>query len=194
MQSGREIYVQSSPYPAVAALAPRLIDVLAAADLAVEKLASARQALKVFDSLGPKKDLIDGFNALCKSVYGELAVLPHKHPEAMLPGDFADRFFPHESHTGIESLTNVDEVKARIASLKKDLAGAEARVKTLEARAEAKAARREAERIAAEKVAAMKQEEKEVTRKRKAAEKELKDARKRPGAAPPAQMLAEGME
>ena len=138
--------------------------------------------------------MIDGFNALCKSVYGELAVLPHKHPEEMLPADFADRFFPHESHAGIESLTNVGEVKARVASLKKELAGAEARVKTLEARAEAKAARKEVERIAAEKVAAMKQEEKEVTRKRKEAENALKEARKGTGVKAPPETSPDGAE
>ena len=178
--------IQGSQYPAIAALAPRLIAVIAAADLAIANGLAARQALKDFDAIGPKKELIDGFNALCKTVYGELASLPHKHPEAMLPASFADRFFPHETRTGIASITSLTEIDEVIGSLTKDLAAAEAQKKAITAKDQAKAEKKERERIAAAALASVKEEEKELTRKRKEAEKALKDAKKGKGAkAPP---------
>jgi hypothetical protein len=178
--------IQSSQHPAITALAPRLLALVADADLAVETLRAARQALKDFDVIGPRKELIDGFNALCKTVHGELAALPHKHPEAMLLATFADRFFPHVAHTGITSITSVTEIDMLIGSLTKDLAAAEAQKKTIVARAAAKAEKKETERLAAGTLAAAKEEEKEVTRKRKEAERALKDAKRGKGPkAPP---------
>jgi hypothetical protein len=170
--------IQSSSAPAIAALAPRLVAVIAAADHAVANLLAAKQALKDFDAIGPKKELIDGFNALCKTVYGELAAMPHKHPEAMLPATFADRFFPHVAHTGVNAITSVTELDALIASLTEDLAEAKARKASVVDKAQKKAEKKENERVAAEALAAAKAVEKETTRKRKEAEKALEDARK----------------
>ena len=186
--------IQSSPHPAIAALAPRLLALIADADLAVETLRAARQTLKDFDAIGPRKELIDGFNALCKTVHGELAALPHKHPEAMLPATFADRFFPHVAHTGITSITSVTELDTLIGSLTKDLAAAEAQKKTIVARAAAKAEKKETERLAAGVLAAAKEEEKEVTRKRKEAERALKDAKRGKGAKSPPEMPPDATE
>ena len=178
--------IEASTHPAVAALAPRLFAVITAADLAVENLLTARQALKDFDAIGPRKDLIDGFNALCKTVHGELAALPHKHPEAMLPATFADRFFPHVAHTGSNSITSLADLDALIGSLTKDLAAAEAQKKNVLMKAQQKAEKKERERLAVEALAAAKAQEREMTRKRKEAEKALEDAKKGKGAkAPP---------
>ena len=118
--------LQTSTVASLAALATTLVTVVAAADAAVAQKIAADQALKDFDTIGGKKTLIDAFNALRKTVYGELAALPHQNPAAMLPANFADRFFPHDSHTGITSLTNPKDVQAKIDSWKKDVAAAEA--------------------------------------------------------------------
>jgi hypothetical protein len=173
--------IQSSPYPAIAALAALLIAVLAIADEAVANSLAAKQALKDFDAIGPKKELIDGFNALCKTVYGELAALPHKNPDAMLPPSFADRFFPHESRSGLASITAMKEIDTLIDSLTENLAAAQGQKQKIVARDVAKAEKKETERLAAEVLAAAQADEKEMTRKRKAAEKALEDARKGKG-------------
>ncbi len=178
--------IQSSPHPTLASLAPRLSALVSDADIAITNHLAARQALKDFDAIGPRKELIDGFNALCKTVHGELAALPHKQPEAMLPATFADRFFPHVAHTGITSITSVTEIDTQIGSLTKDLAAAEAHKKTIEARAKAKSEKKAKEQRAAEALAATRAEEKEATRKRKAAESALKDVKRGKGTkAPP---------
>jgi hypothetical protein len=173
--------IHSSLSPAIAVLAAQLMAVLAAADEAVAGSLAAKQALKDFDAIGPKKELIDGFNALCKTVYGELAALPHKHPEAMLPTSFADRFFPHESRSGLASITGLKEIDTLIGSLKEDLTAAEGQKQKILDKAATKAANDERARLAAEVVAGLKAEEEELTRKRKAAEKALDDARKGKG-------------
>jgi len=170
--------IQSSLYPAIVALAPRLVDLIAAADIAVANLVVARQALKELDAIGAKKDLLDGFNALCKTVHGELAAMPHKHPEAMLPATFADRFFPHVAHTGITTITSMTEIDGVIDSLTEDLAAARAHKKTLGDKAAKKAEKKETERLARAALAAVKEEEREVTRKRREAEKAFEDAKK----------------
>jgi hypothetical protein len=155
--------------------------VLATADEAVAGSLAAKQALKDFDGIGPKKALIDGFNALCKTVYGELAALPHQQPDAVLPTSFADRFFPHESRSGLASITSLKEIDTLIGSLKEDLTAAEGQKQKIVDKAAAKAATDERARIAGEALAAAQAAEKETTRKRKEAEKALEDAKKGKG-------------
>jgi hypothetical protein len=100
--------------PTLAALAPILVDLVAKADAAIANQLAAEQALKDFDLLGGKKTLIDGYNGLRQTVFGMLAAIPHTHPTAMLPGNFADRFFRHESRKGVAALRNVKDVQAKV--------------------------------------------------------------------------------
>ncbi len=106
--------LQTSPQPALAALAPPLAVLIVNADAAVAQHLAATQALKDFDMISAMKTLIDGYNALRQTVYGKLAAIPHEHPEAMLPASFADRFFRHETNKGITALRNPKDVRARI--------------------------------------------------------------------------------
>jgi hypothetical protein len=130
--------IEGSPYPAIAALAPTLKAAVAAADAAALALSLAEQALKDFDTIGAKKALVDAFNALRKTVWGELAALPHQNPAAMLPANFADRFFRHNTHKG-PSLTSIKDVQARVDKLQKDLAAAQDRLAALTAAEQQKA-------------------------------------------------------
>jgi hypothetical protein len=183
--------LQTSTVAAVAALAPALVTVVDAADAAVKQKVAADQAVKDFDTIGGKLTLIQAFNALCKGVWGELAAMPHANPAAMLPATFADRFFPHESHKGITSLTNPVEIQARIDSMEADVTAAKSHLAEVEANNAAKAAQKVAEEAADALVAAAKAEEAAAKQKVKDAEKAAKDAKKKPPApgtppAPPA--------
>jgi hypothetical protein len=165
---------------AVAALQPLLIAVCAAADVAVGQKAAAEQALKAFDTIGGKKTLIDAFNALCKSVHGELDVLPHQKTDLMLPSNFGDRFFPHESHGGVTALTNPKDVQKVLDGLKADTQIAQDHLDALNAKAEAKAAHKKAQEEADALVADAKKAKAEADQKLKDAEKAAKDAKKKP--------------
>jgi hypothetical protein len=168
--------------PSVAALAPQLIAVCAAADAAVALKVAAEQALKAFDTIGGKKTLIDDFNALCKSVYGELDAMPHQKANLslMLPGNFADRFFPHQSHGGVTSLTNPKDVQKVLDGLKVDTQIAQDHLAALNAKAEAKAAQKKAEEDAAAEVTKAKKAKADADQKLKDAEKAAKEAKKKP--------------
>ncbi len=179
--------LQASPLAPVAALAPTLVTVVAAADAAVAQKLAADQAVKDFDTIGAKKALIDEYNALRKTAYGELAAMPHQNPTAMLPASFADRFFPHDAHTGVTSLTNPKDVQAKIDALNQDLATAQGHLGDLTTKAATKAAQKKAEADAATVLAQAKKDEAAARQKTKDAEKAAKDAKKKPPpAAPPA--------
>ncbi len=111
--------LETSTQPALAALAPKLAELIGKADTAVAQQRTAGQALKDFDMIGPMKALIDEYNALRQTVYGKLAALPHERPEEMLPPSFADRFFRHETNKGITSLRNPKDVQDRIDGMMK---------------------------------------------------------------------------
>ena len=113
-------------------------------------------------------------------MYGEIAALPHQNPAAMLPANFADRFFRHDAHTGITSLTNPKDVQARIDSLQKDVTAAQAHLADLNAKAAAKAAQKKAEADAGAAVTAAKAAETAARQKVRDAQKAAKDAKKKP--------------
>ena len=163
--------LQASPHPALAALAPILINLVAKADAAIAHHQAADQALKDFDMLGGKKTLIDGYNALRQTVYGTLAAIPHAHPTAMLPGNFADRFFRHESRKGVAALRNPRDVQARVDSHKKKLDAAQ---KHLDALAKTAADKALAKQAAADADAAVEQGKKD----KKASDDKLKELEK----------------
>ena len=172
--------LQTSTAAALAALGPLLVSVVAAADAAVAQKVATDQAVKDFETIGGKKTLIDAFNALCKSVYGELAAMPHQKPAAMLPPNFADRFFPHDTHKGITSLTNPKDVQAKIDGWHADVAAAEKHKAELAAKSVAKAAKKVAEQAADAALADAKKEEDAAKQKVKDAAKAAKDAKKSP--------------
>jgi hypothetical protein len=153
-------------------LAGKLEGLIAKADAALTKQASAAEKIKTFRTIGERKALVDKLNALRKSTDGKLAELPHANPGAKLPGNFASRFFKHapkRGKTAAKELTSEDlkarlsDAEAEIALLKQQVAEAVAKEEA-EALARAqleadKAALAEAEKVAAEaaaKVAALK--------------------------------------
>ena len=163
--------LQASPHPALAALAPILVDLVAKADAAIAHQLAAEQALKDFDMLGGKKTLVDGYNGLRQTVFGTLAALPHTHPTAMLPSNFADRFFRHESRKGVAALRNPKEVEAKVLAHQKKLDAAQKHLADLTQAAADKALAKQA---AAEANAALEQGKKD----KKASDDKLKELEK----------------
>jgi hypothetical protein len=160
--------IEGSSVPAVAALAPAFKAAITAADAAVAARTKAAQALKDFDTVGPKKALIDGYNALRKTVYGELGAMPHQNPAAMLPPDFADRFFRHNAHKGGNGPTNAKDAQAAVDALEKQLEAAKAVLATVTAKEKAKADGKAAAEVAAAAAAQAKKDA--AAAKQKAAE------------------------
>ena len=171
--------LQTSSTTALAALAPQLVALVAAADAAVTQRNAAVQALKDYDAVGGKKTLIDAFNALRQSVYGTLAAIPHQNPGAMLPGTFADRFFRHETHKGITAMTNPSDVKLKIESLQKETAAAEAHLKTLDDAAAAQLKAGVAEQAIKEQLAQAQKDKDAADKKVKELQKEAKAGKKK---------------
>ena len=95
--------LEVSPITSLSALVPMVEASAAEADAAIKALAEAKRKSKEFRKVGPRKALIDEFNALRKAAYGSISELPHKHPEMNLPGSFAERFFQHEKKKRKES-------------------------------------------------------------------------------------------
>jgi hypothetical protein len=83
------------------------------ADEAVRAQREAEQQEKDFE-IGARKAFIDRLNAYRQVVYGQLAELPHSHPEWNLSSDFAHRFFLRE--TGSRRLT-IPELEAKLLGL-----------------------------------------------------------------------------
>jgi hypothetical protein len=163
--------LQASPHPSLAALAPILGGLVAKADAAIANHLAADQAIKDFDILGGKKTLIDGYNGLRQTVFGMLAAIPHAHPTAMLPGDFGDRFFRHESRRGVAALKNSKDVQAKVEIHQKKLDAAQKHLADLAKAAEDKALAKQA---AAEANAALEQGKKD----KKVADDKLKELEK----------------
>jgi hypothetical protein len=136
---GFVVSLQASPHPTLAALAPVLAALIVKADASIADHLAAEQALKDFDMLGGKKTLIDTYNALRQTVYGMLAAIPHANPTAMLPSNFADRFFRHESRKGVAALRNPKDVQAKVDAHKRKMDAAQKHLDGLAAAAAQKA-------------------------------------------------------
>jgi hypothetical protein len=146
--------LKESEHPTLAALADTVEQAVKAADAAVTMREDVATEKRYFRDVGERRKLIDKTNAVCKSIHGELSRLPHEVPG--LPTDFADRFFFSESRDDDDGeeergAAAIEAAKAKIASLKGELAAAEERLKTIEDE-EAAAAIAAAE-LAAEKAA-----------------------------------------
>jgi hypothetical protein len=88
---------------------------VAEADAAVKAKADAESALLVFRTTGERAQLVNQYNALRKSTYGELGKIKHQHPE--LPNDFAETFFRHEGKR-VEDKMSPEQLQTRIEALK----------------------------------------------------------------------------
>jgi hypothetical protein len=99
----------------------------------------AEQELTDFRISGPRKALVDRFNALRKSTYGELAKFAHDHPELKLPSDFAGEYFHRESAPREPSLAELDRrIAAAETELNRIRSLRDARLAEVEAEAKAK--------------------------------------------------------
>lgn len=104
---------------------------VAQADAAIAALTAARQEHRAFRLTGEHSQFIDNLNAARKTIYGELNKLPHLPEGKGLPGDFADRFFRHETRRNkklsVESVSKqitalegqLDKLRATLAELEK---------------------------------------------------------------------------
>jgi hypothetical protein len=113
----------ASPHATLKAIGTEIESAVAMADAAVKAKATAESDLLMFETTGERAQLIDAYNALRKSTYGELGKIKHQHPE--LPNDFADTFFRHESKRAEDRMsldqlqTKIDTVAAQLAVLEK---------------------------------------------------------------------------
>jgi len=134
----------------------------------------AKQDLVDWKNIGRWKQHIDKSNADRASTYGALLEMPHNHPEARLPSDYADLFFLHDTRrrgankpkSSKQIGEEIDGLETKLANLKKQHAEALAR-EAAEAGHVATMEQKEKE------LAALKQQEKENAAKRKQLEKEL---------------------
>lgn len=114
-------------------------------------LASAQEANKSFRKLGDRKAFMDAVNALRKTTWGDLAEMPHAHPELRLPSGFADQFFKpvRKPRAKDEGPQTAAEMHAVVADLEAQLDEARVQLASLEAE-EAAAAEAKAQREADE--------------------------------------------
>jgi len=130
---------------------------IAEADACTEAQTAAAQKLTDFRTIGTRKQLVDDFNALRKSIHGKLGEIQHKHKE--LGAGWADSFFRQGSGSERATLKELDRrigsAEMELATLKKqreELAGQEEAA--AKAKAEAERAQKLAELSAAKKAAA----------------------------------------
>ena len=115
-------------------LGTELQGLVAQADAALEARNLADAAMADFRATGDRKQFVDEFNALRTSVYGELAEMPHAHPEWNLPSSFARSFFRNSKalSRGKTTATTADldvqiaEVQEQLIALQQERAAAAA--------------------------------------------------------------------
>lgn len=124
--------LKASPNPIMNALGVRGDDLCKNADAAVIVAANAKQELRTFLLIGEYSQFIAKVNGTRKSIHGELGKAKHSQAGKNLPGDFADRFFKHETRRN-KKLT-LDGARKKVIELSADLARYQSRVTTLEAK------------------------------------------------------------
>jgi hypothetical protein len=148
----------ASAVQALKAAGTSLQATLADADTATKAKAAADQALTDFSVLGDRKAFVDSMNALRKSTYGDLAEMPHAHPELNLPVAFADGFFLHGATVKLPTMARLDQ---KIASLQSKLNALQTQKSDLEAE-DAAAAKAAADADATATATALKAAEDEI--------------------------------
>jgi hypothetical protein len=132
---------------ALQAYGAQLATLVTEADEAIRAKREAEQQEADFE-IGARKGFIDRFNAHRQVLYGQLAELPHSHPERNLSSDFAHRFFLRE--TGSRKLT-IPELEEKLLGLNAQVRKYEAQLAALVEDQEAQARLRdEAEEAEAE--------------------------------------------
>ena len=81
--------LQSSEYPTLKSLEPELADLVAKGKAAAQGKTDAEVARDHFRDVGDRYKFIEEVNAKRKTLYGNLAKLPHE--KEALPQNFADR-------------------------------------------------------------------------------------------------------
>jgi hypothetical protein len=133
---------------------------VAEADEAVRAQAEAERQEADFE-VGARKAFVDRLNAHRQVLYGQLAELPHSHPEWNLSSDFAHRFFLRE--TGSRRLT-IPELEEKLLRLNAKVRKYEAQLVELIEDQEAQAQLRDEadEAEAAEELAALERQRAEA--------------------------------
>ncbi|MFO0755159.1 MAG: hypothetical protein U0359_01605 [Byssovorax sp.] len=148
--------LSASPHPALVTFAPLLNAAVDVADKAKAAFDTAAQALKTFREQGARKTLVDMLNAKRKATHGALGEIAHSHPELMLPGNFADRFFVRDQK---KKKPGIKELQARLDAAKAlvdELSGKLAKAKAEEAAAANEAAEKKAKEYQQKLLAAQK--------------------------------------
>ncbi len=118
--------VKGTTIPELAAQATPLETAVKVADGAAEALHTAEQQLIDWSNIGAYKELIDKVNGTRKATHGKLAELVHKHPEANLPKDFAERFFVQQQRptapTRKELVAKIARTEQQLTRLRQQLA------------------------------------------------------------------------
>ncbi len=141
----------ASPNALLQSLGARGETLVDEADAAVKALATARQEYRAFRLTGEYCQFVEKLNADRKSLYGELSKLPHGPQGKGLPGDFADRFFRHETRRNKK--LSVDSVQKQIEALEAQREGLRATLEELEKQEAAKQAATAAREALEEKLA-----------------------------------------
>ncbi|UQA55551.1 hypothetical protein [Polyangium aurulentum] len=136
--------LQASPNALLQTLGARGEALVNEADAAVKALATAQQEYRAFRLTGEYSQFVEKLNADRKALYGALSKIPHGPEGKGLPGDFADRFFRHETRRNKK--VTVDSVQKQITTLEAQLQGLRAtldELKKKEAEKQAASAERE---------------------------------------------------
>jgi hypothetical protein len=99
--------------PALQACGAQLATRVTEADEAVRAQREAEQQEADFE-VGARKAFIDRLNAHRQVLYGQLAELPHSHPEWNLSSDFAHRFFLRETSSRRLTIPELEEKLLRL--------------------------------------------------------------------------------
>jgi hypothetical protein len=143
--------LKTSDVPALAQLGAEVEAAVASADEVLAARAALETESSFFREAGNRKKFFDKVNAARKSIYGELATMPHENMG--LPTGFADQFFRHDTAKDEADEPTVESVDAEIADLEQQLVEKKELRAKLQAEAE-QAAKEEADEAAKQAVIA----------------------------------------
>jgi hypothetical protein len=121
---------ETSPHPALQAMAPELGMLIVAADKAITARDEVKAKIRTFYDMGQRRLLFDKCNGLRKSTHGALAKLALT--TVGLPSDYADGFFRNDASEDPSPAPTVESVKVTITDLETKLTAAKALLARLE--------------------------------------------------------------
>jgi uncharacterized phage infection (PIP) family protein YhgE len=130
--------LETSPFPALQAMAPELVTLIQAGQDAIQKRTNAQAAIRQFRDVGARRQLFDAVNGARKSAEGALTKLAIDTPG--MPRDFSSRFFRSAAAEQDQEDPTIDSVKEEIADLESKLKAAQDLLTKLEADAQAEQA------------------------------------------------------